>query len=229
MYIGHQNFKHLIGIEQKQILIDPQQLNTYSYVRNNPVNGTDPSGKSTLEAWMASPLTTAMQVAVWTTGSSILSGSRPISAALMKHSLKLNSKDLEITENNQKNYGNVINAIKDSKEFNRVVQSSIESSTQEQLTSGIATSLSFETGDLLTSIGKADISFTAQKVQGGYNLNVQLDDTYNFEFKGAKEYKGSEGVISANNSAYLSQKAETISPYKVMAKFKTSYKNKKKK
>ena len=45
LYLGHQGFTGLIGTERNLILSDPQQLNSYSYVRNNPVNLTDPSGK----------------------------------------------------------------------------------------------------------------------------------------------------------------------------------------
>jgi RHS repeat-associated protein len=45
VYFGHQGFVGLIGIDWRQILLDPQQLNSYSYVRNNPVTLTDPSGK----------------------------------------------------------------------------------------------------------------------------------------------------------------------------------------
>ncbi len=45
IYLGHQAFGNIIGVDKKQILLDPQQLNSYSYVRNNPVNLTDPSGK----------------------------------------------------------------------------------------------------------------------------------------------------------------------------------------
>ena len=40
VYLGSQNFKSLIGIDRNQILADPQQLNSYSYVRNNPINLT---------------------------------------------------------------------------------------------------------------------------------------------------------------------------------------------
>ena len=45
LYLGHQGFTGLIGTERNLILSDPQQLNSYSYVRNNPINLTDPSGK----------------------------------------------------------------------------------------------------------------------------------------------------------------------------------------
>lgn len=45
VYLGHQGFQALIGIDRKQILTDPQLLNSYSYVRNNPVTLTDPTGK----------------------------------------------------------------------------------------------------------------------------------------------------------------------------------------
>ncbi len=50
VYLGYQKFSGLIGIDRKLILLDPQQLNSYSYVRNNPVTLTDPSGKFLLAA-----------------------------------------------------------------------------------------------------------------------------------------------------------------------------------
>jgi len=46
VYLGHQGFSALIGIDRRQILLDPQQLNSYSYVRNNPVTLVDPDGMS---------------------------------------------------------------------------------------------------------------------------------------------------------------------------------------
>ena len=48
VYLGSQNFSGLIGVNRSQILLDPQQLNSYSFVRNNPINGTDPTGKIAL-------------------------------------------------------------------------------------------------------------------------------------------------------------------------------------
>ena len=46
VYLGSQNFNNIIGIDRKTILLDPQQLNSYSYVRNNPITLSDPSGKT---------------------------------------------------------------------------------------------------------------------------------------------------------------------------------------
>ena len=48
LYLAHQNFNGIIGIDRNQLLLDPQQLNSYSYVRNNPINGKDPSGLLTV-------------------------------------------------------------------------------------------------------------------------------------------------------------------------------------
>jgi len=45
IYLGRQDFKNLIGVDRNAILADPQQLNSYSYVRNNPINLTDENGK----------------------------------------------------------------------------------------------------------------------------------------------------------------------------------------
>jgi RHS repeat-associated protein len=43
--LGSQYFEDLIGIKRDQILRDPQQLNSYGYVRNNPINVIDSTGK----------------------------------------------------------------------------------------------------------------------------------------------------------------------------------------
>lgn len=61
VYLGHQGFQELIGADRKQILADPQQLNSYSYVRNNPIVNRDPSGKI---LFAAIPLTLTLSEAV---------------------------------------------------------------------------------------------------------------------------------------------------------------------
>jgi RHS repeat-associated protein len=45
VYLGHQDFAGLVGTDRRQILSDPQQLNSYSYVRNNPTTEGDPTGR----------------------------------------------------------------------------------------------------------------------------------------------------------------------------------------
>lgn len=45
VYLGHQSFAQLIGGDRASILDDPQQLNSYSYVRNNPATLRDATGK----------------------------------------------------------------------------------------------------------------------------------------------------------------------------------------
>lgn len=47
---AHQAFRGIIGVERNLILLDPQQLNSYSYVRNNPVNLVDPTGNVSIKA-----------------------------------------------------------------------------------------------------------------------------------------------------------------------------------
>lgn len=47
-YLGNQNFSALTGADLKQLLQDPQQLNSYSYVRNNPIGNRDPDGRQTV-------------------------------------------------------------------------------------------------------------------------------------------------------------------------------------
>ena len=46
--IAFNRFKDVYGIPREQLLLDPQQLNFYSYVRNNPVNGVDLRGTNVL-------------------------------------------------------------------------------------------------------------------------------------------------------------------------------------
>lgn len=45
IYLASQNFSGIIGVDRNSILLDPQQLNSYSYVRNNPITNSDPSGQ----------------------------------------------------------------------------------------------------------------------------------------------------------------------------------------
>ncbi|MEK7612173.1 MAG: RHS repeat-associated core domain-containing protein, partial [Patescibacteria group bacterium] len=43
--IGDSNFENQYGLSLEEVLSDPQSLNSYSYVKNNPINLYDPDGK----------------------------------------------------------------------------------------------------------------------------------------------------------------------------------------
>ena len=230
----------LSGFErtQEQLLSNPQELNSYSYVVNNPLKYKDPTGEASTLAWLVNPIGTAGQYTFWRAGSAFVAKfgffdgrGRPISSAMMNRSLGLNpSPQLSINESNQKQYGNVIDALKNSELLNSAIQSRIEGITLEKLSQGVNMQLDFgkEGGDLSTAIGKANISVTGAKKENGYNLNVQLRDTYNFD---PHDY-GNPLTDTMNNAAVLSESSQVISSYGVNINFShevDSLKKKKKK
>jgi len=231
IYLAHQQFKNLIGIDRSQILLDPQQLNSYSYVRNNPITNIDSTGKSTLSAWVMSPVLTLAQASIWALGSSqmaqgaIFKQDLPISALMIRHSISLNPKEMNVTEDNQSQFGNMIDAIRGSQEFQDRVDKAINSNSSESLASGLSLNdMEFKKGDLSLSIHKANLNIQGKDTGDHYSLNIEVTDTYNFE---PSSNYNSFMSQAANNSAVVSQSLGTLSKYSVKAKFKYIHHKKK--
>lgn len=146
-------------------LSEPQKLNSYSYVENSPMNKVDPTGKASTLAWILNPIGTSAQINFWNLGSNLLANSsvagssRPASAALMEHSLESNPSSVSINENNQTNYGNVVDELKNSPELQSYIGSKIESVKGNTIdTRSLNESTAFRNGDLFSALGKVDIS-----------------------------------------------------------------------
>lgn len=96
----------------QELLLDPQQQNSYSYGRDNPIKNSDPTGNLSLEALINDPIGSIRNSAGW--GLFSLGGNlfnKPFSASLLRHSASLEPNNLTIDSNNQKQYGNPVNKI----------------------------------------------------------------------------------------------------------------------
>jgi RHS repeat-associated protein len=123
--IGSPVAEQLAQRKLKDILADPQLLNSYSYAEDNPVTVKDPSGLITTNTaavlgLYAQVLSLLSQIVVQLGGGGT---SNPVSAstAMLAHSTTINPGPLNITPTNQGNYGNVISKIQNSSIFNTYV------------------------------------------------------------------------------------------------------------
>src|SRR3989344_1294400 len=109
--------------ELNEFLSNPQKLNEYSYVLNNPVKYVDPTGET--EVWaLKNPLNTARHVSFWLGVSKnyLKPNGWNIASAFLNHSLKLNMGNLDMNIGESKDPNNVINAIKQSDDYKNFIQ-----------------------------------------------------------------------------------------------------------
>jgi hypothetical protein len=156
----------------------------------------------------------------------ILGGvNRPISSSLMNRSLTLNPSSLNITNQNQDKYGNAVDEMKKSNDFNDYVKKINENARNGQVSvpANKDNSFIFGSGDLKSAFHKVNAGFTGtQSSDGSWNLNVSIQDKYNYELdKGG--YAGDTLFTTLNKAAYFSQNNGVISSYDVNVNFNYNY------
>lgn len=219
-----------IGIDKKitgLAIKNPQSLNSHAYVENNPLIKIDNTGESSIRAWLLNPVFTGIQTAALGFGSLGASIFRPASSILFNHSLTLSPSNLSINESNQRAYGNLVNTIKGTSEYQKMVNGLIQnaesrglayigySDSDIEIQSGIRF---YNYSDAGTALGKTSItSFEASRNDdGSWSTSINLHDTYDFEL--TKKYGDTVsdvGFATLNNVAVFSQNSETITPYGV--------------
>jgi hypothetical protein len=149
----------------------------------------------------------------------------------MMHSLSLYPMDVNITESNQPRYGNIISKIIESKEFNKFIDAAISHAEKAGLSSidkpyTGRSSIEFKAGDLHTAIGGTHQTYLKgnKDDKGGWDLNVNITDSYDFELK-AKQYKNDGTFTAVNNAALFSQGCRVISKYKINVNFNHKRRN----
>jgi hypothetical protein len=157
--------------------------------------------------------------------------SNPVSAstAMLAHSTTVNPGPLQITPSNQWNYGGVINKIQESSTFDTDVQDQIEQNGKNGKLNVPSNdprySLNFRSGDLHTSMGKANVGLSGtQAPNGSWNIKENVSDTYNFSLVSDYGNSGSaRGITTLNNAAYFAQQAGVVSDYPVNINFDYTY------
>jgi RHS repeat-associated protein len=213
--------------ELYEFLSNPQKLNEYSYVLNNPVKYVDPTGETEVSA-LLTPKKTATQVAFWL---GVINGrlrptGRNISAGLLQHSLNLrigNNLDLNVHQGNDQN--NIIGAIKQSNDYQDYIQDIVdkaEGSGKNQIDvifdNVNGPSLTFNSGDLETSLrGTHSTHIIGTKLENGeWDINVNITDVYDFKIE---NYDGDLESMVGNNAAVISQSQGVISNYDININF----------
>ena len=200
--------------ELAEILGDPQKLNSYSYVENNPLKLIDPTGEASTWAYFSHPVRTSREVAFWYgVATSATVAGRPLTGALLSHSVSYNPGSVNITEQNQKNYGNAINTIKSTSQYQDLINKSIENAKNGtyQTTGG----LEFNNGDLFTGLHGANAQVNVANNNGQWDIDVTITDRYDFK---KQSYRGFTDQV--NNLAVQSQEHGSITTYDIRIKFK---------
>ncbi len=217
-------FKALTGQDMIDQLSDPQQLNSYSYARNNPLRYNDPTGNINWDTlWHPSQYPSVLgQAGIWY-GASLgfnVTG-HPLTGALMQHSLTVGPRDVNINQQNQKSWGNAITQIQNSSDFTNALNGYLSTDGKNgsinQTYDALQGSVVFNSGDLKTGV-HGTYSTAVQGTQnqdGTWNLNVAITDRYDYTYQNYNGGEGGKTLTGANNAANFSQNQGVISNYGV--------------
>lgn len=217
IYMGNNaEIRERYDVDMIMLLSDPQQLNSYSYARNNPIIYKDPTGNLTWSAIWDDPVGSIVTAAGWgaaSIGVNIIN--KPFTADLLRHSASLSPSDLSIDVGNQKQYGNVIDSIKETSQYKEFINHAVENAKNGQnVTLG---SVQFDKGDLYTSLHRANIEVNVEQIENGWNTNTTITDKYDFNQTNPQTYKGSVTRIPAMQ-AYKDQQKGVLSNYNIKIK-----------
>lgn len=232
--LGSPSAENLASKALQEILRDPQALNSYSYAKDNPINVKDPSGltdskTAAILGLYAQVLNLLSQLIIQIGGGGSLGNPAPASTAMLARSTTINPTPLTITSNNQKNYGNIINQIQTSTDFNDYIEKKVKDNGKNGVLNISANdprnSFTFQSGDLKTSLHNVNGGLSGtQASDGTWNIHVNIQDTYNFEPNGyGKSYSGA-AISTLNNAAFVGQWAGIVSTYPVNINFDYTYK-----
>ncbi|MDA9475086.1 hypothetical protein XI03_11365 [Bradyrhizobium sp. CCBAU 65884] len=218
----------------RDILSDPQGLNSYSYAKNNPITIKDPSGlissnTATILGLYAQVLNLLSQLIVQMGGGGSAGNPAPASTAMLARSTTINPQPLNITSSNQRYYGNVINQIQKSSDFTNYVADKVNRQAKNGVIDVPVTdpsnSFTFSQGDLKTALHNVNAGLSGkQSSNGTWNIKVTISDTYNFEPNNYGNSYSKAAISTLNNAAVLGQAAGVVSPYPVSIGFDYSYK-----
>lgn len=210
-------FFETTGMTQEEYLMNPQAHNPYAYANGNPVRNVDPDGQLSMDTLADHPLRSVDRVVGWRMAAVGLTlANRHVSASLLVHSTRLEPGDLTITEKNQGVYGNPINRIRESKEYDAAFNEAIDFAQTSN--EPFVSSLRFADGDLYTSLNRANIEISVLNVDGNWVANTTITDVYDFNETNPSTYKGTMTRIPATQ-AFQDQADGYLSNYKVNIKF----------
>jgi RHS repeat-associated protein len=198
----------------KQLLADPQQFNSYSYGRGNPIAMKDPTGESSIYSWGTDPYSS-----LFYTGSlgSVAALSQatglPATAMLLSHSLSLNPGPIYAGNDSV-----LTNAITSNSLYQNSLQKLLNDASARGDTSitNAQLPLNFKQGDAATSFGKIDIYINATKDKNGaWQVSGQGSDVYDFQYM---PYKN-KVFSTINNTAYFGQNQGTVSNFTTYVNF----------
>ena len=224
-----QTLNQKTGKDLEQFLMDPQNLNPYSYTRNNPIKYVDPTGEYTQEAYQNH----SMAVRSWknvAVGLKLVGWN--VSSYFLNRAVTLNPGILNI--NQSQDQQKIIPKIQESTEYQNFVKARIKDAedagqTEINFSGGIGTKDKDKTivfnqgGDLQYSFQKITNTYITgtKNKDGKWEINVKFYDVYDFD---AKAYPNNgnfiqKGVNVGVRLADQSQKTNVISNYAINVEF----------
>jgi len=217
--IGNEGeIKQKTGLGLQELLADPQQFNSYSYARNNPITYKDPTGNLTWGALLNHPIGSIQSATNWglfSLGGNIMN--KPFAASLLRHSASLNpSAELNIDSGNQKQYGNPVDQVMQTDQYKNYIKDTIQRAESGKMKN--STHFEFENrSDLYYALHGANIESQITQENGEWVVNSTVSDKYDFNKPNPQTEKGRVIKIPASN-AYKAQSKGILSNYNVKIK-----------